>query len=239
MSSNHAPIPSRIAFPSETMIRQTKFRLATISMATVLIAAGALCAVPVAAQDDGVVTQGELSTADGDPQSDTAADQEPAASSLRIDLSVTVPRGDVNEAQAQACEDDADAGQISGEIVVCRRLGEDNGNYFSGSREAAQKRYAQETAFKGDLTGPDVAGGGIFRGPATVSGLCVIPPCPPEAALLIDVEALPQAPPGSDADRIARGLPPLGQDDDLSEEEIRRRREALGLPPPAFEKRPR
>ena len=48
---------------------------------------------------------------------------------------------------------------------------------------------------------------------------------------------LPQAPAGSDADRIARGLPPLGQDEDLSEEEIRKRREALGLPAPKFERK--
>jgi hypothetical protein len=59
----------------------------------------------------------------------------------------------------------------------------------------------------------------------------------PPPALIIDVEALPQAPAGSDADRIARGLPPLGQEE-LSEEEIRKRRKALGLPPPKFEKRP-
>ncbi len=176
--------------------------------------------------------------ADAAPSQADADDEGPADGPLRIDLSVTVPRGDVNEAQVRACEDDADAGQISGEIVVCRRLGEDNGNYFSGSRDAAQKRYAQETAFKGDIAAPNVAGGGIFRGPATVSGLCVIPPCPAEAALLIDVEALPKAPPGSDADRIARGLPPLGQDENLSEDEVRRRREALGLPPPAYQRSP-
>jgi hypothetical protein len=29
---------------------------------------------------------------------------------------------------------------------------------------------------------------------------------------LIDLEAIPEAPPGSDADRIGRGLPPLGDD---------------------------
>lgn len=164
---------------------------------------------------------------------DLARTGEPPA---RIDLSVTVPRGDVNEAQFQECLDDADAGSISGEILVCRRRGEDATNFYSGSRLAAQKRYARETAFAGDPQAPDVAGGGIFKGPATVSGQCFIPPCPPEAAILIDVEALPEAPPGSDADRIARGLPPLGQDEKLSEEEIRKRREALGLPPPTFAK---
>ena len=115
--------------------------------------------------------------------------------------------------------------------MVCRQLGEDPENYYSSSREEAQRRYAEETAFANSPGTPDVAGGGIFRGPATVSGQCFLPPCPDEPALLIDVEALPEAPAGSDADRIARGIPPLGQDD-LTPEEIAERRRALGLEAP-------
>lgn len=159
----------------------------------------------------------------------------------RINVLVTVPRGEVNQAQARECEDRADAGAISGEIVVCRQVGDDGANSLSGSRAAAQKRYAEETAFKGAPAAPDVAGGGIFSGPATISGVCLIPPCPPPPALLIDVEALPRAPAGSDADRIARGLPPLGQDEELSEEEEKARREAAGIrtvvPPRAGKKK--
>lgn len=34
----------------------------------------------------------------------------------------------------------------------------------------------------------------------------------PEPVLLIDLEAIPEAPPGSDADRVARGLAPRGND---------------------------
>jgi hypothetical protein len=34
---------------------------------------------------------------------------------------------------------------------------------------------------------------------------CFIPPCPPPPMVFIDVKALPQAPPGSDADLIAKG----------------------------------
>jgi hypothetical protein len=49
---------------------------------------------------------------------------------------------------------------------------------------------------------------------------------------MIDVEALPEAPEGSDADRIANGLPPLGRDAELTPEEIARRRRALGLEAP-------
>lgn len=39
---------------------------------------------------------------------------------------------------------------------------------------------------------PDVAGPGIFKGPATVSGLCFIPPCPKPPAYLIDFSELPE-----------------------------------------------
>ncbi|WPZ03359.1 hypothetical protein T8S45_11040 [Blastomonas marina] len=34
----------------------------------------------------------------------------------------------------------------------------------------------------------------------------------PEPVLIIDLEAIPEAPPGSDADRVARGLAPRGDD---------------------------
>ncbi|MGB3469245.1 MAG: hypothetical protein WBA51_00300 [Erythrobacter sp.] len=164
---------------------------------------------------------------EGEDANEDEGEEEPYS----INLSVTVPRGDVNEAQAQECEDRADAGEISGEIIVCRRLGEKGENYFSGSRDAARKRYAQETAFKGAPGAP-----GLFGIPDHGNGIGIGGVPPP--ALIIDVGALPKAPPGSDADRIARGLPPLGQDEQLSEEEIRKRREKLGLPPPSFPKKP-
>ncbi len=140
---------------------------------------------------------------------------------------MTVPSSESDARLEEDCEDANDAGRIAGEIVVCRRLGEATDG--SWNREEWQRDYAARTA--GGST-PDVAGGGIFRGPATVGGLCVIPPCPPEQAIMIDVEALPEAPEGSDADRIARGLPPLGRDGELSPEEIQRRRRELGLDAP-------
>ncbi len=207
--------------------------LCTVAIGVSVAFAGLLGAAPVLAQDDAVVTPpAETEGIEDD------AEEQPSERPGPINIMITVPRGEVNELQVKECEDNADAGTISGEIIVCRRIGESRENYFSGSREEAQKRYARETAFAGDPQAPDVAGGGIFRGPATVSGQCLIPPCPPPPALLIDVEALPEAPEGSDADRIARGLPPLGQDENLTEEEIRQRREALGLPPPKYEQDP-
>jgi hypothetical protein len=41
---------------------------------------------------------------------------------------------------------------------------------------------------------------------------CFIPPCPPPKALMIDLKAIPEAPPGSDADRVGRGLAPTGNE---------------------------
>ncbi|RDC61043.1 hypothetical protein HME9302_02260 [Alteripontixanthobacter maritimus] len=125
-----------------------------------------------------------------------------------------------------------------GEIVVCGESGDDSAYYWSGSKEAAEDRIARETANAGDIPPPDVAGAGIFRGPATVSGLCGfgLNPCPPPPALLIDLEAIEESPPGSDADRVARGLAPLDNGnavrEELSEFEKQERKEALGLPPP-------
>lgn len=183
-------------------------------------------AAPLAAQDDASVTNPAQSS------DEEAIAQAPPAPPERLilDLSVTVPKDESDVLIENDCEEENDAARITNEIIVCRDLGEATDGSFDKTDWA--KRYAEKT--KGGST-PDVAGGGIFRGKATVSGQCFIPPCPPPPALLIDVEALPEAPDGSDADRIARGLPPLGQDEELGEEEIRKRREALGLPPPTYE----
>lgn len=176
-----------------------------------LTAAALAFAAPLAAQDDTGATPA--------PSGPAETQQE---ASPRVNVLVTIPRGDVNQAQAQECVDRADAGTISGEIVVCRQIGEDNSNSFSGDREKAQKRYAQETAFKNAPRTPEAFG---IPDNGKGIGFGGVPP----PAVFIDVEALPQAPAGSDADRIARGLPPLGKDGELSEEEERARREAAGI----------
>ncbi|MDC8755885.1 hypothetical protein OIK40_14645 [Erythrobacter sp. sf7] len=168
-------------------------------------------AAPLAAQDDTGATPAPSGPAE------IQQDESP-----RVNVLVTIPRGDVNQAQAQECVDRADAGTISGEIVVCRQIGEDNSNSFSGDRERAQKRYAQETMLKGAPRAPEAFGIPNHGNPIGLGGV-------PPPAVFIDVEALPQAPAGSDADRIARGLPPLGRDGELSEEEERARREAAGI----------
>lgn len=134
-------------------------------------------------------------------------------------------------AMVKACEEKREAGIVAGEIVVCRELNEPNEFYFSGSREAWLRSYARRTMGAGTIAPPDVAGPGIFRGEPSVSGLCLIPPCPKDPALMIDVEAIPPPPAGSDAERVAKGQKPLEGDDAPFSEEDRRRKEAeLGLP---------
>ena len=181
----------------------------------------AFAAQPVAAQDDAAVTQAEPEAAQEETQAPPPRPRE------RLNLSVTVPRNESDRLLEEDCEEEADAARIANEIIVCRQLGEASDG--SWNKEDWERRYAERTMGNAQA---DVAGGGIFRGEATVGGLCVIPPCPPEAAIMIDVEALPEPPPGSDADRIARGLPALGRDPELSPEEIARRRRALGLEAP-------
>ncbi|WP_298335852.1 hypothetical protein [uncultured Erythrobacter sp.] len=183
----------------------------------------AALATPLAAQDDNGVAAESVETEGNTPPASTT----PPPRRRVLDLMITVPKSESDQLLEQDCEEEADAGRIANEIVVCRQLGE--GTDGSWNKEDYERRLAQRTQGEQPV---DVAGEGIFRGPATVGGLCLIPPCPPEAALLIDVEALPEAPEGSDADRIARGLPPLGRDENLSPEEIQRRRRAAGLDAP-------
>jgi hypothetical protein len=150
----------------------------------------------------------------------------------QIDILAPPPTTEAaNAAVVKECENQREAGVVGGEIVVCRALEVDSSQAYSGSREAWLRRYARETQGANTIPPPDVAGPGIFRGPPTISGLCFIPPCPKDPALMIDVEAIETPPPGSDAERVAQGLVPLESDDaPLSAEERRRKEADLGLP---------
>lgn len=172
-----------------------------------------------------------------------AQDDEPLGASAApengvIDLLAKPNQDRVDERLVEECERETDAASISGEIIVCREITVDGSHYYSGDRDAARQRYADETQYADALQTPDVAGPGIFRGPATVGKLCIpgLQKCPPPPALIVDVTALPKAPPGSDADRIARGLPPIGNDigDEPDQSDL------LGLPatPEADEENP-
>ena len=151
----------------------------------------------------------------------------------KIDIRVdTTPEAGTYE----NCEEDQDAAIITGEIIVCRRRSDEENRLYD--KETAERRHAQRTMNRNEIAAPDVAGDGIFRGPATVSGLCVIPPCPKPPAYMIDFATLPDAPPGSDADRIARGLAPRGNvsgkvtPPPAPEQGQQDNAEVLGLPPP-------
>ena len=116
----------------------------------------------------------------------------------------------------ERCTEEQEAAIISGEIIVCRRIIDQSEHRYSDDDEA-ETRYAQEKERMGEFGLPaslpaDFVGPGIFKGKATVGGLCLIGPCPPPTAVLIDLEAIPEAPPGSDADRVARGLVPVGNE---------------------------
>lgn len=140
----------------------------------------------------------------------------------RIDL--TTPPAD--EAELEDCSAEQEAAAISGEIVVCRRRADKSA--YGYERERGQRRYARETMNKGSPQAPDVFG--IQHQGVTVATGCFIPPCPPPPAYYIDFSTLPDAPPGSDADRISRGLPPLGRDAATPQAESAARAEQLGLP---------
>lgn len=165
---------------------------------------------------------------------DLGPDAPTASAPEQIDILNPPPQPEAaNEAVIKECAEQVEAGVVAGEIVVCRELEVDTSQLYSGSRAAWLKDYAERTQGAGTIAPPDVAGPGIFRGPATVSGLCFIPPCPKDPALIIDVEAIPPPPEGSDAERVAQGLMPLeGDDAPLSDEDRRRVEAELGLPEP-------
>lgn len=162
-----------------------------------------------------------------------AQDRQTATPPDRIDLTITQEPRASSEAE---CQRQREAAIVSGEIIACGNRPTEGPDPSFGSREDARNRYAERTMNKGTLPPPDVAGAGIFRGPATVGGICVkgIFNCPKPPALIVDVTALPQAPPGSDADRIARGLEPLGEDNRavIERQMTARQRAELGLPAP-------
>lgn len=150
----------------------------------------------------------------------------------QIDFTAPAPTTEAAGAAAlKECTDRREAGVVAGEIVVCRELEADTSQLLSGSRAEWLRGYAERSQGANTIPAPDVAGPGIFRGPATIGGQCFIPPCPKDPALIIDVTAIPPPPAGSDAERVARGLAPVEDDmAPLSAEERRRKEADLGLP---------
>ena len=186
------------------------------ALGTVLFTVAFACGVPLAAQDE------EPAADDAEAIGDTAEESAEEAGPERqiLDLSVTRPRNESDRLIAKDCEDANEAGRVNNEIVVCRELGEATDG--SWDKEAWEKRYAEKT--KGMST-PNTFG---IPNHGNSIGFGKVPP----PAYIVDFDELPEAPEGSDADRIARGLPPLGRQRELTEEEEKARRERLGLKVP-------
>lgn len=191
-----------------------------ITLSALALGCAAVSATPLAAQDDRGATAPP--PADAPPPAPPPSATAPEGGvPPRINLMVTRPRDEPSQADLRECRDDEEAAAINGEIVVCRVRGND-GTGLTGNREETQKRYAQETMLKGAPRAPEA-----FGIPDNGKGIGFGKP--PPVAISVDFEALPAAPAGSDADRIARGLPPLDRDGELSEEEEKARREAAGI----------
>ena len=139
----------------------------------------------------------------------TAA-QEADASDYTIDLQVKAPPSEQEEVAVELCEEEADAARITGEIIVCRTLNEITRELWN--QKAWERDYARRT--QGPKV-PDVDGSGLIL-PSEGSIFMVTFTAKfgevSEQPVIVDFEELPEAPPGSDADRIARGLPALGDD---------------------------
>lgn len=82
------------------------------------------------------------------------------------------------------------------EIVVCRKIEQWTGMGLSPTEQAIAN---------GTMPPDPIPGAPDFAGSSTnvVARGCFVPPCPGEPALLIDLTAIPEAPPGSDAARYA------------------------------------
>jgi len=126
----------------------------------------------------------------------TSMAQEPTEEDREVARNLMLKQGHYAPALRKRCE--APKGD---DIVVCAKDNEQ----FRVDSTAKTDPNSKEATDDGRLTPPDVAGNGIFKGKPTISGMCMIPPCPPAKAYMIDLSKIPQAPKDSDADKIARG----------------------------------
>lgn len=96
------------------------------------------------------------------------------------------------------CKQDAE----KSEIVVCAEEEEDQ-SQFRVQSSADLDPEGKQALNDGLPRAPDVSGDGIFKGDGLLKFGSVAPP-----AIMFDISALPEAPEGSDADKIAKGLKP-------------------------------
>ena len=135
----------------------------------------------------------------------TAA-QETDESGYTIDLQFKAPHSEEEEVAIELCEEEADAARITGQIIVCRTLNEITRELWN--QEARERDYARRT--QGPKV-PDVDGSGLIlptEGSIFIMTFTAKFGEVSEQPVIVDFEA----PPGTDADRIARGLPALSDD---------------------------
>lgn len=147
-----------------------------------------------------------------------AQDLEPLAGP--IDILITRGSG---EEEYEDCSAEQEAAIISGEIIVCRRKRDNENRLYP--KDEAERRHAEETAFKNDPRTPDFILDCHDQGwPVGCVRMGSVPP----PAYIVDFSALPDTPPGSDAERIGQGLAPRGT---TAAAPARPRQIELGLPP--------
>lgn len=133
-------------------------------------------------------------------QSDESADEEPQLSVEDVLAAAEALYGPPPEEPEVPFACDRPQGD---EIVVCAPLEEQSQFRVTSRMDRGDN---SNLTWEGDP--PDVSGPGIFKGPATASGCIKGLTCPPPPAYIFDITALPESPPGSDADRIAKGEMP-------------------------------
>lgn len=132
----------------------------------------------------------------------------PAISQDRLPVTAEQVAGNAQKAYGPPPPQPACGPQTGDEIVVCAR--EQDNSQFRVKSSSEIDPESEQAIDDGLPRAPDVAGPGIFTGPATVGRLCIpgLQKCPPPPALIIDLSALPEAPEGSDADKVAKGVIP-------------------------------
>ncbi|WP_432201658.1 hypothetical protein ACRAQ7_05810 [Erythrobacter sp. W53] len=187
-----------------------------------IAAAAVLALVPPLAQP--------LAAQETDPQA--------ASPEERIDILIEPP---ADQRLVELCDEEQEAAILSGEIIVCREITDDSSYRYSDDYNSDTRSRQEQIDNFGLPKGlpADFAGPGIFRGPATAGGGCLPGSCPPPMPELIDLKAIPEAPPGSDADRVGRGLPPLGNDEGTPlSPPIAKLRDPMAAPPPQIAPEP-
>ena len=132
---------------------------------------------------------------------DAAGDEEPQGVTAEQALAAAKEAYGPPDSRAKAA---CPAPKPGDEIVVCAQE-TDNDKYRvrSSSDLDPTGKGAKDTVPRA----PDVGTG--YPGVVVAKG-CFIGPCPPPMPVLIDLKGIPEAPPGSDAERVGQGLAPRG-----------------------------